>query len=805
MTVQDLANPHPRPGDGLRDAAANLLSARYGEPRTEARKAGKKVDIYFEYIDLKKRRRLFVEAKDYESPLTRAQVRDIWADYMGLIEKNRPAELIIVTRSGLTADADAYVSDELTYVSHLTIWELENTILGLSDYIRHLSGIFSEGGLSEYYVPARVSPVAYLEGKQQRKTLSKSFDVFDTIQDWIVGADSTPIAILGGYGAGKTSLARRIVAHQAVTALKDAGARRPILVKLGAFSRSASIDGIFGSMFSSEFPNNGFNFLQFLRANERGRLLIVLDGFDEMKHAMTWADFRYQAQEINKLIVDGARIVLLGRPSAFLSQDEHSHILRGKKRSGTVWRKIADWPEFREYDLQDFTPDERADFVRRYISRSQRDSSRYSRLEESDIEMRVSRVNALADLAKETFGKPVHAKILTDLGADPGFDLGRFGTGVTRWQLYEAFFETLVDRETEKSARKDISAKNRLEFIREIALWLWTAKGGSTSFQAGDLPVELMDRIPGGDSMEPEARVREYLTGSLLEKKSGDVFYFGHRSFAEFLVAQRIVSRPPSRSDHALYSMLFREGVEAFIIDGARADTLRGWAKTLSYADGTIRLEYLHMLAEKCGGLRKLRRELVSGSLWSDVLEQFGDKIDFGPVLESKLSKAVMRADNLFAAILIKIINYSMSKRTIDDRGVDHDTLIHLAASLLNKELGKPRDKYGLLKNKPGLVAPQLIFRSCVTRHGFSSKVSINGRRLVAQCDDILRGAGIDISFGDGSAVHGIPDMFTFAWNDAASKVGLFYKAKARARIQTLAVTRGKGVSKTVEQDESET
>jgi hypothetical protein len=426
-------------------------------------------------------------------------------------------------------------------------------------------------------------------------------------------------------------------------------------------------------------------------------------------------------------------------------------------------------------------------------------------LEESDIEMRVSRVNALADLAKETFGKPVHAKILTDLGADPGFNLDRFGTGVTRWQLYEAFFETLVDRETEKSARKDISAKSRLEFIREIALWLWTAKGGSTSFQVGDLPVELMDKIPGGDSMEPEARVREYLTGSLLEKKSGDVFYFGHRSFAEFLVAQRTVSRPPSRSDHALYSMLFREGVEAFIVDGARADTLRGWAKTLSYADGTIRLEYLHMLAEKCGGLRKLRRELVSGSLWSDVLEQFGDKIDFGPVLESKLSKAIMRADNLFAAILIKIINYSMSKRTIDDRGVDHDTLIHLAASLLNKELGKPRDKYGLLKNKPGLVAPQLIFRSCVTRHGLSSKVNINGRRLVAQCDDILRGAGIDISFGDGSAVHGIPDMFTFTWNDAASRVGLLYKAKARARIQTLAVTRGKGVSKTVELDESET
>jgi predicted NACHT family NTPase len=33
----------------------------------------------------------------------------------------------------------------------------------------------------------------------------------------------------------------------------------------------------------------GFNGRHFMKMNEKGRLLVVLDGFDEMKHAMTWA------------------------------------------------------------------------------------------------------------------------------------------------------------------------------------------------------------------------------------------------------------------------------------------------------------------------------------------------------------------------------------------------------------------------------------------------------------------------------------------------------------------------------------
>lgn len=57
----------PKPGDELRDLSARLLAFQYGDPQTEKRSIGKKVDVYFEYTELGKKKKLFVEAKDHSS------------------------------------------------------------------------------------------------------------------------------------------------------------------------------------------------------------------------------------------------------------------------------------------------------------------------------------------------------------------------------------------------------------------------------------------------------------------------------------------------------------------------------------------------------------------------------------------------------------------------------------------------------------------------------------------------------------------------------------------------------------------
>lgn len=102
---------------------------------------------------------------------------------------------------------------------------------------------------------------------------------------------------------------------QAQTALADPLARRPVLIRLGELSRYAGIEGLLGGMFTFDFPVDGFNVRRFLDLNAKGRLLIVLDGFDEMKHAMSWADFRHQIADLNRFTGAAARSCCSGVPA----------------------------------------------------------------------------------------------------------------------------------------------------------------------------------------------------------------------------------------------------------------------------------------------------------------------------------------------------------------------------------------------------------------------------------------------------------------------------------------------------------
>gem|GEM_PF-2487311 len=147
--------------------------------------------------------------------------------------------MLVITRQGLSTDAQAYV-DEQAGLRHQTIWELENEILGLTDYVRSLTGLFHQDGLSDYYIPGRARLARY---ESDHRTLSETDTLlFEAVTTWIDGEDYQPIAILGGYGAGKSSFIKRLVANQAERALSDPYARRPILIGLGEYAQRARND-----------------------------------------------------------------------------------------------------------------------------------------------------------------------------------------------------------------------------------------------------------------------------------------------------------------------------------------------------------------------------------------------------------------------------------------------------------------------------------------------------------------------------------------------------------------------------------
>lgn len=776
MSTLDLENPTPLPGDKLRDMVGNLLAVRYGRPRREEMVAGKKVDLVFEKLELGKRVTLFVETKDYAHNLSREELSRIWSDYDPVVRSRPPASLLVVSRNGLTSQGQAYV-DSHEVLRHQTIWQIENEVFGLTDYVRHLETAFDEEGLSRYYVPGRASLIGYAGNVRSSANLEQP--LFETLQHWLDSDDYRPVALLGGYGAGKSSFAKRIISAQAAKALTDPLARRPILIRLGDMARSSSLAGLLGAKFANDFPIDGFNVQNFLRLSDRGRLLMVLDGFDEMKHAMTWADFRTQIQSLNRLTHGKAKVILLGRPSAFTSTEEHFHVLRGLKAIGETYRKLPDWPEFIEYELEPFDLKERATFVAGYLSvLSERARSDLSAIQ---LSTRAAEVNRIADKDPEVFSKPVHAKIFTDLASDANVDLTPFVNGVSRWALYETFFNSLAEREAEKEARRPIGEEDRLTFLRELAFWLWSEKGGATAFNALDVPDRLIETLPHGDAVDPEAAKREYLTGAFLEKKADNVYYFGHRSFAEFLVAKRLALIPPQPRDHAVYSALVRDGVEIFLRESPHKDLLKTWVSTLSTATGMIHLGYLRFLAGLHGGPLGLRARLSPGTPIEVLVGAFGNDIKLDLHARPGLLTALRdpRDAVFFPALeLLQMLVAETNVWTKRQMGAE------VAAALLdrvfeNAELDVGTGRAQINERAEDARRLALASLSELTDTFGDRRMTIQTERLYRLQGEHHRKGGLQILQSDLAAVRPLSSEDDFAWSEVLRAV----RAPNHARI----------------------
>lgn len=618
------SNPSPSPGDQLRDHAADLLSSQFGEAKTEVRADGKKVDVFFEYNELGRKVKLFLEAKDYSKPLGRTDVVHIRTDYEGILRKNSPAILLVVTRSGLTPDAQIHIEEEIDNTRHQTIWEIEAGLIDLESYLRHLMELFDSSGLSNYYVengfsvrePQATEHEAHVANT--RSTFDQKASCFEALSGWCSeDADNTPVAILGGYGTGKTSLATRLAAHLASKALYDAHARQPIVIKLGEIFQYANIEGLLGGYFTKTFPIKNFNFYNFLRLNKKGRFVIILDGFDEMKHSMSWSDFKAQVKSLLLLHDQNSKIILLGRPSAFLSETEERYILKGERPFGDSWVMLPDWPRFHELEIKNFSDSQREEFITRYLATIAENQS------EQTTKQRAQLTNEIASEDPKLYEKPVHSKILTDLARDPNFDLTQFRSTSSRWLLYQEFISSLYNREAEKRTRSDISTKKRITFLGELAFWLWTERGASISFRADDIPKNLYGVFGSEDEDERLALCRELLVGSILERKTGNTFFFGHRSFAEFIVADYLSKNAPTSENHEKYSSVFRDGVREFLVESPHSNKVKEWSKTFDTANGQISQAYIDFLARPFGSIEHFLGTLSVNSHWQPILHPF--------------------------------------------------------------------------------------------------------------------------------------------------------------------------------------
>jgi hypothetical protein len=338
-------------GDAFRDLVADLLRTQYQNVQVEQWINGTKVDVTFSQEDFGNLINFAVECKDYSTPLTKSYISEkIWTKYEPILQSGKIDRVLVVSRKSLGAAASAFV-DGWRGASHQTYEEFAESLIGFKRYLQTLGALKPTDETP--YVEARI------EGRDQ--------GAITVVDDWVACADSPAVAILGGYGQGKTSFAKRIAAEYAQRYLRDPTHRLPILLRLGEVVHETQLEGLFGKEFTARHHIKGYNFHALEHLNRLGRLLILLDGFDEMKHAMTAADFMANFLEFNRLLVPNAKVMLLGRPNA-LPSEERELVFRGKAKVGDSHVASAAFNRWDEWRLAFFSLGETEQLLAAHLS-----------------------------------------------------------------------------------------------------------------------------------------------------------------------------------------------------------------------------------------------------------------------------------------------------------------------------------------------------------------------------------------------------------------------------------------------------
>ncbi|NEK15042.1 NACHT domain-containing NTPase [Rhizobium leguminosarum] len=507
-------------GDELRDQVIDLLEAEGHRVSREVRVGTKKVDVLFEIEDEFRPQKIAIECKNLDKNLSQAELNLIWSDYSLLIEENEITSIFVITRLDFSPEAKQY-ANKRRGLEGFSLKEFEESLLGYRRYCREVGDLFSEGGLENYYVQPSVENGGKLH---------------DRIVEWVRSEDTAPVAILGGYGMGKTSYCKFLTRTLADQYLDDPSARVPIYVRLSDIATQTDVDGLIAKTLADRYNTKNYSFAKFKKLNRSGKFVVIFDGFDEMKHALSWTDFKYNFSQIHSLLDGKAKIMVAGRPNAFLSDSEHAWILRGARLVGEQLMKVPDAPEYLELSLSQFSDDEVTSFLDRYL----RQKLPTGISDPQEIERWISeRVGDFEKIrANGDIYRPVHLKIYADIAADPNAKLESFST----YGLYSIATSRISEREGEKVVRKQIDSEKRQRIIERIAWWLWdTFDGRRLYFIAEAVPEYIIGRDLLDDQVfERDAIYREIFTGSFLERKFGENYYFSHRSFLEFFVAGRL-------------------------------------------------------------------------------------------------------------------------------------------------------------------------------------------------------------------------------------------------------------------------
>jgi hypothetical protein len=461
-------------------------------------------------------------------------------------------------------------------------------LISFDKYLKNLIDAWEADPCAELYIPARITDANGEELGDLEHFIQKGY-----------GFGSRPkIAILGDYGTGKTTFCKRYAAILAANYLKERiGQKIPIYVHLGEFELGRDLM----QLIHSSLMRKGIALTkpQLHELIRRGLFCFLFDGFDEMSSEIDRRTTRQNLRAIEQVVEMGdCTCVLTCRTHFFLDSVDERHL------GSYIPTFLVSWG--------------RAELIR-YLGE-------YFGAKWEEQLQKIQKIHNLEELARTPLLLAMIVHSLSDLK----------GNNIRAGQLYQAYTERWIEEEDRKSITI-IDPEQKRAFMSEVAWQLHVSRRQRLHYKELEEKVKQTFNLAGVH--DTDCHAGDVRTRSFLIRDEGGYYYFSHKSFMEYFVAQRLARKILDNKSQGYGNEYINPEIDSFLSDllnGTRGfEILVGWAR--SHPRRRVRKNAAMTLARArySPAIKDLKEALDNETdigvacLLADSLRKLGRKTDF--------------------------------------------------------------------------------------------------------------------------------------------------------------------------------
>ncbi len=534
--------------------------------------------------------------------------------------------------------------------------------------------IYADAILRECETNPRYVLDVYVDQFIGNGTSDEPTPAFEALSEWLFDETNNLLSLLGDLGTGKTFLTR-MFAYKLAKEFLDSPLTKPlpIFIDLRRADREFSLEGlILTHMARNGLPRVTFDIFQHSLA--AGKIILILDGFDEMSTRVSPIVTKHNFNELARSAQGRAKVLLTCRTHYFTSRADEEEVILGsssKKYESEIARDL-------------------------YWELTARKGYRISYLRPfniSQIESYVHRV--IPDLARDALAKIKNTYNLMELSQRPLLldmivkSINKInGKEIDISTLYEIFTDAWVHRD---EWRGILSPNMKIQFLVDLAYSLWQEETISIHYTK---LINYLHQSFSDNIYSPQDLVvldNEIRTASFLKRDELGYYGFAHKSFGEFFLARYLAKElsedkidclkmrritheviiflqkmiPPDEVENRLVNIL-QDQYKPEISENALV-CLYGIRRNRAIADGKFE-----------GGIRVLlprRVQLAGAQLEQVVLE--GAQLPEAELSKSSLTEAILRSANISGSKLrqANMIKVDLSAANLADCILDNADL----------------------------------------------------------------------------------------------------------------------------------